>query len=560
MSEYQYTHYDVDHEGRGKTMLVLDSFRLMAEAIDNDVIPASRSDNVVPGINQPASTLSSANGNQNYTVLPLTPADKDVNFLPENFVHQMLELDIEATVDNAPATDQDFAIYFPSAWSIPSRYGSGIGGSNITTNQFQREESMVTMASLPQEIIQHNNEYVTMSKIAKREAIPGGYVTWKKNQTSQNFSVYVDTTADLSHMTPLISNIPFVVHKMGDLNIKLWYENLDTALNITPIPSSLYNGEGLSCPNFHVLEQLPFNKPIKFKTDTVQGLATGENTIAAKVDGKVSTFKFVLKGWKMVNTGVELIQCNFSVKQESLDAMEQFIAEDNQLVIPTQNWNTQLSNNPVPISKSGMTAQVVWNIALYNVHLLAFLFPYTITSSTYFPHPKFTNIEVKLNSKSITYGNYSYVDARAVKDTLQALVNVDRYGANENLVNSLVMNPFSNGYYNKEIYASVYSSSGGPIIHRPNSFVLAKGLNPPNSFEKGYCVDSKTSTTSQIILSFTSGENLDEGIDQLNPGMYTGDVQPFCLALQDCCLVLKYNPRSRACESGTISYVTPSVA
>ena len=38
MSDYRTSHYDIDHEQRGKTLMVLDAFRMMAEGIDNDVI------------------------------------------------------------------------------------------------------------------------------------------------------------------------------------------------------------------------------------------------------------------------------------------------------------------------------------------------------------------------------------------------------------------------------------------------------------------------------------------------------------------------------------------
>ena len=57
MTDYQTSHYDVDHEQRGKTLMVLDAFRMMAEGVDNDVIPASREDVVISGIENPASTL-----------------------------------------------------------------------------------------------------------------------------------------------------------------------------------------------------------------------------------------------------------------------------------------------------------------------------------------------------------------------------------------------------------------------------------------------------------------------------------------------------------------------
>ena len=136
MTDYQTSHYDVDHEQRGKTLMVLDSFRMMAEGVDNDVIPASREDVVISGIENPASTLKS-NGNI-YTTLPLRPVSKDVNFMFQNYVHHDFKLNITATVDVAPATDIDFAIYAPCVASLPSRLQLMNGNTSVWQNQFHR--------------------------------------------------------------------------------------------------------------------------------------------------------------------------------------------------------------------------------------------------------------------------------------------------------------------------------------------------------------------------------------------------------------------------------------
>lgn len=553
MSDYQSSHYDIDHEARGKTMLVLDVFKNMAEAIDNDVIPSSREDPIIAGIESPASTLSST-GNR-YTSLMLKPMTKDVNFLFENHVHHLLELNIEATCDNAPEVDQEFAIYFDNAWTIPSKGQVLVGNSGVWNNQFGRIEAMANMASVPQEVLQTSDGYTTMSKLVNREPIPGGYITWKKSQTSQNFTFIVDATGDLNHMTPVISNVPIVTNQMGEWTLRLFYDDLEQALSITPLPSRGYNGTGLSLSNFHVLEKLPLEKPFKFKTDTIQPLATGANTIGASTNGKKSTFKFKLASWRAIGTGVEITQCNFSVKEDSVDAMKKYMSEDNKLVIPSQTWSTSTST---AIPNGSSTNELVFQISAYNIYLLAFLFPYNSLYNTYFPHPRFQNINIKLNSKMINYLPYRYVDSRLIKDTIQAFLNDDKYGPNENLVNSLNLAPYTGVPYDKNAYASVYSDTGGPLIYRPNAFCIAKGLSPPNSFEKGYCVASSNPKGTQVLFSYSITENIDEGIDQLNPGPFTNtNSVAYCLALQDCCIVLNYNPNIGSCQSGSIVYAEP---
>ena len=138
----------------------------MAEGVDNDVIPASREDVVISGIESPASTLRS-NGNI-YTTLPLRPVSKDVNFMFQNYVHHDFKLNIAATVDNPPPVDVDFAIYVPCVASLPSRLQLMNGNTSIWQNQFQRAEAMTAMASVPQEIVQTCPEYITMSKLQNR--------------------------------------------------------------------------------------------------------------------------------------------------------------------------------------------------------------------------------------------------------------------------------------------------------------------------------------------------------------------------------------------------------
>lgn len=556
MTDYQTSHYDIDHEQRGKTLMVLDSFRMMAEGVDNDVIPASREDVVISGIENPASTLRSS-GNV-YTTVPLRPVSKDVNFMFQNYVHHDFKLNIQATADVAPAVDVDFAIYAPCVASLPSRLQLMNGNTSIWQNQFQRPESMAAMASVPQEIVQTCPEYVTMSKLQNREPIPGGYVTWKAGQTQQTFTINLDANADINHLTPILSNIPFTTTETGDLRLRLFYENLQEALNVTPLPSKEYDGAKFTLSNFHVLERLPLTKPVKFVTDTQQPLATGANIIAASTAGQKSTFTFTLQSWEANNAGVEIVQSNFSIKESSREGLKKYIGEDNQLVIPTQTWSTCLSTS---VPNGTTTQELIFQVSAYNIYLLAFLFPFNSTWQTYYPHPKMYNIDIMLNSKSVNYIPYNYVDTRVIKDTIQAFLNDDKYGANENLVNSLILAPFTGTPYDKTAYASVYADKGGPLIHRPNNFCIAKGLSPPNSFEKGYCVASSNPQSTQVRFKYSLGENIDAGIDQLNPGpIYATNYQAYCLALQDCCVVLTYNPTIGTCQAGEVVYAEPFVA
>lgn len=553
MTDYRTSHYDIEHESIGRQMFVLSAIKNMARAIDNDVIPESRQDTAMAGIENPASTMRSS-GNT-YTTIPLRPVSQDVNFLFKNFIHHQFRLNVSATADVAPSTDVDFAIYFPSTAVIPSRIQLMIGNTSIWQNQFQRIEASCAAASVQQEVVQKSPEYVTCTKLLNREQIPGGYFTWKAGQQQQTFTINLDCNIDLNHLTPLLSNLPFTTTEMGDIRLRLFYDRLEDAMCITPLPSSNYDGSKFTLSNFHVIERLPLTKPIKIKTDTTQDLATGSNTIAASASGAKTTFTFNLASWEATGNGVEIVQCNFRIETSSKDKLKNYIKKDNKLVIPTQTWSTALSTS---IPNGQNTQEIVFQISAYNIYLLAFMFPYKSTWTSYYPNPKMYNIDIKLNSISVNYTPYQYIDSRVLKDTVQALLDDDKFGLNENLLNSLTLTPFTGIPYDKTAYANVYADKGGPLILRPNQFCLAKGMSPINSFEKGYCVASSNPGSSQVRFAYTLGENIDAGIDQLNPGpLYATDAQAYCLALQDCCLVLGYNPTIGTCQSGEIVYAEP---
>ena len=565
MTDFITNHYDLD-ESRGQTRLVLDTFKSMARTIENDVIPASREDVIVTGIENPAATLSKS-GN-NYTTIPLRPVSKDVNFLYRNVVHGRFAFDFridcysdEGTTHANLTQSLHTAEAMVSTAALFNQIQLMLGNSVIWQNQFQRQEAICGMASLPQEVVETSPEYVTCSKLLNESPIPGVYWKLETNPTVAGVhtrTFIIDFTIDLNHLTPIISNIPYSSIEMGDLKLRVFLKNVEECFCFTPLPTIAENG--LSTANFHVISPQPMGKLVKIYQPTTQALATASNTISAGVSTSPVWLKCELVDWRAVDFGLGIIQSNHSIKEDSRTALKNYFASDGKIVIPTQTWSTAVSTN-LPTSANG---ELIFQISAYNIYLLAFLFPYDTAWSTYYPTPPLTGIDIQLNSKSVCYLPYNAIDSRVMKDTIQAFINDDRYGANESLLNSLNMPLSGDGSgYNATNYINRFSN----VAHKtdsfnPNMFVLAKGLSPPDSFEKGYCYASSNPQSSQVRLRYSLQSGLETGATNTlnaNQSLTSTNSPAFCLALQDCCLVLDYNAVNGKAETGAVVYTAPKV-
>lgn len=665
MSNLTTSHYDLD-ESRGRTMMVLDAWRASADSVDNDAVAATIENLVMSGIENPASTLGSS-GNY-YTTVPLRPCSQNVNFLWQNFISVSFNFSLSVYAYPGNATtftkpDMDYAIYFPSSACIPSRIQLLCGNSIIWQNQFQRFEAITTMNSLPGQIIDNCPEYTTMEKIKERKPICGVYIsndqlptpgtfTARTGQTIGTVSFTITANIDLNELTPLLSNIPFITTEMGDLRLRLFFEDMHKAMCITPIPR-----RGALFPAVQI-QKYPL-----FSSFIAPTYITGGTTAATSVQD-LAYLAFTSLTWEKQDYGVQITQSNFIINDFSKIAINKYISHDNRLVLPTQTWSTTLAtsvpsgtgstsltdgsyvtNTTTRATISG-TQDFIFQISAYNIYLCAFLFPFWSSSDVCLPNPYFSAVDCLLNSKSLTYIPYTYIDYRAIKNTIQAFLNDDKWGPNSCLINSLTERNMSGvdysgytssttnsayvepiptgGAVNKAFLLSaalatrtayVATTSGGTpetsvtvltaapsfvnattasdvatgyngaFLTVPNQFCLAFGLSPPNSFQKGYCMASHNPQSTQIrfkaspkiVRSLLSQATAVSGsfscqytepciaVNSGNFGSFQVDydnsvyanacnVAPVCLALQDCCMVLEFNPTLGACQSGSVVY------
>lgn len=633
MTDQATAHYDT-FQNTGRSVMVLDSIRAVCEAINNDALASTKEQPVMQGIENPASTLGS--GNNQYTTIPLRPLTGDCNFLLNNYIHHRIPFAItlkayDTTVTDGKvvktgdpkgfSSDIDYAIYFLSSALMPKRFQLMLGNTVIYQNTFQRTEATVTINSLPPDVVEKSDDITTMSKLMNRKTIPGQYFTWPGDKLkidsdqvalstltadvhpTQTLNFVIDTTIDLQRFSPIISNLAFIPIEYGDLKLRLFYDNLENALNISVLPSQRNGyctgnttiGAGhtvtiISHNNLNVIERKPLKEGFEFIEPTLSCSTIKDADSSVKnnvLGGKGKIIEADSIVWGMSTGGgnatlIEIVQSTFRLREESKILLKNYIMQDNRLIIPTHTWSTALSLNPAN-NGANSSGQLLWNFSAYNIDMLAFTFPIDQRYEDYLPNPVFNSFDVKLNSKSVNFipyeGTYS---SRFIKDTKQAFLNTDEYATNENLTYSL--KPFSslvNGLMydtdgnNTNIVNAIYEAyknKSNNIEFKPNTFCYAINLTPPNSFEKGMQVASSNPQAMQLRITYgkdktspTPAMLADLEINHCYSKIYGfGDTDlvpasPMALALQGCCLVLIYNPIIGACQAGEVVFVEPFV-
>lgn len=551
-------HYDLT--GRGQTQLILDTWKNQATIIDNDVIPASRENPVIQGTENQANSIRKSGG-QLFTTFPLYPLSKDVNFLFQNYINLTLNLDFVIACDKSTTLNKySIAIYLPSTTCIPSRLQLLCGNSSIWSNTFHRQEARLTAASLPNAVIDKSPDYFAINKLFRRHEFPGFIVNNVDltnlidgsnpdpvlkpyvGKYAAKISRTLNLNIDLNQLTPLLSNIPFITSEMGELRLRMFFENLERAFCFSILPAAT-SDDNLT----PMIEVYPIGEVINDKN-------------------KLITIN--LADWSM-SQGAEIVQSCFSIKEESKMEIKKYIAQDNKITIPTQTWSSNVATN----NFSSRNSELVFQVSAYNVNVLSFLFPLYKNDVVYI-NPLFNELDVKFNSKSVNYIPYKPFDMRIYKDTIQALLNDDCIGANTNLTESINPAYIVNGdkmdfEYTKNVLNHDDLDNYRYYWRNPNNFCLAFGLSPVNTFEKGFNMASSNPGSTQIRLkySYLDRELLFNEYKDVSdfyksiPTLIENNApsNPICACLCDCCLVLEYNPIVGRAQSGCLVFAEPTL-
>lgn len=541
-------HYDLS--SRGHNALVLDTWKAQASIVDSDVIPASRENPVIQGTENQASSIKMTGG-QSFTTFPLYPLTKDVNFLFQNYINVTLNLTFKITLsEGCTKFDDDLAIYLPSTSCLPSRIQLLCGNSSVWSNTFHRQEARITSASLPNSVIDKSPDYFAINKLFRKHEFPGLYVTINGLEDATEYVVKstLNLNIDLNQLTPLLSNIPFVTSEMGELRLRMFFENLERAFcySVCPKKSNIE-------PSRPIVEVLPLDA--SYPINVVNKASTQK---------QITIDNISLVDWDM-SQGAEIIQSCFSITEESKMLIKKYIAQDNKITIPTQTWSTNVATG----NMSGTNSELVFQMSAYNVNVLAFLFPMYKNDVVYI-NPLFKELDVKFNSKSVNFIPYKPFDMRIYKDTIQALLNDDCIGANTNLTESInpayICNGDDDNFSKTKNVLGTTRCNTRYFWRDPNNYVLAFGLSPVNTFEKGFNMASSNPGSTQIRLKYSYADRSKlfggGGFYDSIPNLLTTNTpsNPLCACLCDCCLVLEYNPIVGRAQSGCLVYAEPTLA
>lgn len=573
MSSAHAQHYNLDNT-TGRTKLVLDTWKNQAMIIDNDVLPESKECPVIPGFENTANTLSK-NG-AHFTTVPLNPMSRDVNFLYQNYITIKFELTFDIDCGAGAGTINEegrICIFTPSTAMLPSRIMLLSGNSILWNNQYQREEAIVTMCSLPQGVVSKSCDYTTLSKLINKENYPGFTFEADANLLTLNnghrsVKVRMSLNIDVNQLSPILSNIVYTTPDMGSLRLRLFFDDLEKAFSWCYIP---YCGDLATQIKRNYIQRIPL--------DYAYNLVYNANNVTVRVS---------LKDWSLFDEGITITQSCFGIRDESKIEMKKYIAQDNKLIIPTQCWSCSLSSDYMTPNNNGT---LTFNVTNYNVAVVAFLFP-SMKNNHIYKNPVFTSLNVKYNSKSLNYVPYGLFDKRLIKDTVQALINDDFYAVNENLFDSVAPSIFNANFISKcddttanpRVYApidmSYFDITKNTRINRssgcaqynklPNLYTVAFNVSPVNTFEKGFSVASSNEGVIQIRVDYQlCNDALIKNIycqhgqianlNTIDTSFPVENVQALCLCLCDCCLVLDYNPIVGSAQTGSVVFAEPFV-
>lgn len=536
----------------GSRNTVLDTFKKVVRIIDADTLPGSLQKVVINSENSQGSTV---NSETTVTQFPLHPPGSSyVNFLSKNHHNSAFKFNFTIKADKTTNARTKFKVFYWAPNTLPKSWNVYIDGYTVASSNYSRWEAMATNSSLSSEVVDNDPNYTTLDKLLYDRPCPSATVYFPKGEDSHTFEVIIQSTTDISTVTPFISNFVFWDSSFGSFLYEPDFANMDQALLICPIPDTYTENGTLYLPNFHVLEPQPFNKPFKLTTHTAQPLATGDNTIKASVAGEKVQFTATLNSWSTAsNEPLAITQYDMRLTEASRDAIHRFAGSDGMINIPTQHWVSLYANSANKVEGSNTTT---FTPSAGNINMVVLGFPYT-NSPVYLPNPRFASIQCEIcGSVNMDPRSYKAIDARFIKDMSQALLNDDVWGLNPNVSDSLKLLPETGKIYDRDAYAATYSDTSGPIVYRPNHTVFAFEVSPMSDFMRG--ANTGACEVAPINFSYTTTENLDQGIDQLNPGPVTSSTRsPVVSCLQDVILSLKYDASRKTCIGSEIKFALP---
>lgn len=593
--------------------VVIDEILEQLEAAKSGVVPGSVVQAVVSGIqNVPTNIVQAKIGGSSstaYTTFPLSPIVKncclDKTYLNLEFdVNLAFQYNINDSFDGK-SIKIPIWIGLRDTSSMFNQLQVLIENSAIYTTTYHREESTLSYSSLPETEIRGNNQYASIEKMKKCKYCPMKRIVIESTYTkpagtvttkTENITIHFKTTVDINRLTPLLSNLHWTTPHMGNLRLKVFFQEFEKALFFCPdygyisniqVPSTatidalrpLINLSGYPY-NLQYWQFYPLNEffDVDITNDVIPffALYNEDNNNKPILLDKCS-FTNPTNNTNFLdfsNGGIaEIVQTCFDIRDEEYQRLSEHFASIGSVIIPTQTWQSNVFNNSTIPSGSSYPTSQIGTVGGYNINFIE-VWNHPVTSPCAMNKEFLQNIQLILDGRPINALPYSYINDKAIVDITQAVIDTDHeeicqdyisslsFG-NNNDENTYMDEPLSTTYtFDTNIESQTRTCLNRATLENPNLCPLAFSTNLPDAFHSGAC--TLESTNRQGVIRFNATEvkdNIKSGrdhfplyIDHNNARLGTTvGFSAFC----DCCIVLAYDASRGRCYEGQLSWAAP---
>lgn len=576
--------------------VVIDEIMQQLEAAKSGIVPGSVTQAVVSGIqnvpdNIKQHTIGGASSTS-YTTFPLSPIVKNC-CLDKSYLN--LEFDVNYKISAiAPTAEKDYLIPYYIGFrdnsSLFNQIQILIENSAIWTTTYQREESVLSYNSLPETEIRGNNQYSSIEKMREGKYSPMKRVIAKGKSAATTRlleipqTVHFKCTVDINRLTPLLSNLHYTTPHMGNLRLKVFFQEFEKCMFICPDYNYIYRaGDAPKNIDQPIYNQYWQFYPLYLFTDQAKPRTSADvpfyaiNTSDEKVEmleninilNPPSSQDFMT----FASGGIaEIVQTCFDIKDEEYQRLSDYFASLGSVIIPSQTWSTNVFNNSTILSNDGKgtyPASQIGNIGGYNIDFIS-VWSHPTLSTTCFNKEFQTDVQLILDGRPINALPYAYINDKAIVDMTQAIIDTDHEEINHDFISSLTLfNETDTTRYINNTLATMYgdgsltSSINKNYISNPNTYALNFSTNLPDAFHSGACILENSNR--QAVIRFNANSAVDSNaanfantdkfpmiITHKNADIVSG-FSSFC----DCCIVLTYDPARGTCFDGQLSWAAP---
>lgn len=571
--------------------VVIDEIYDMLESVKSGVEPGTVSQSVVSGIqNVPVNIKQkSITGSSQtaYTTLPLSPIQKNCCNIDKTYINCNFDVNCKITINGIANYIYPMYIGFRDTASLFRQFDLLIENSTIYSTIYQRQESVLNYNALPETEIRGNNQYASIDKLINNIDCP--MVRYELQNGVNEVELHFNITVDLNRLNTLISNLHFTTPHMGNLKIKLYFDDFanslffcpdykiaqDPIITDTPTATTL-NGLRDKTKNNEYWCFYPFKKyanntaianiklygyNILSGADATNKFDKGSILIAQATNFTITdpTGKDFLT---FANGGnIEIVQCNFDISTEEYNAFGAYLAKTGSLILPTQVWSTNVFNNSTIKAGSGWNQTMIGSIGAYNINNVQIYFP-SSQQSTCLQKEFLNDFQLLLDGKPINPIRYEYINNKCVTDCCQSIFDTDTEEINKDYINSLTFlnGNMSRNYINTDVHTLYEYGINKLNLRNPNTFTLSFCTNLPNAFHSGACTLEMSNRQAVLRFESTRNANMNGYIADTYPlieNSKINDTECMFSCFCDCLLVLNYDTNRNCCFDGNISWASP---